>query len=339
MAKRMGSGTLLLEGSPGVEAFAAVGSKREGEGPLGPSLDRVFPDSTLGEPTWEKAECRLQETAVAEALKKARLSPPELSVVFAGDLLNQCTGSTYGLRDLGAPFVGLYGACSTMAEALAMAALFVEGGFAAHAAAVTSSHFCSAERQFRFPLEYGGLRAPTSQWTVTGAGAAILGPGKEPPFVRGVTLGAIRDLGVRDINNMGAAMAPAAADTLRRFFRDTGKGPEDFDRIVTGDLGLVGSRLFLELLARDGWELEDRHEDCGLLIYDRERQQVEAGGSGCGCSAAVLCGHFLPALRKGELRDILFAATGALMSTTTVQQGESIPGIAHLVWLSSTPAP
>lgn len=337
MAIRAGSGTLILENTPSVVAYGAIGSKREGEGPLGGCFDQLCQDSTMGEQTWEKAECRLQKDAINVALKKAGLSPPDLQYIFAGDLLNQCTGSTYGLRDLGVPFVGLYGACSTMAESLCLASLFIEGGFGEHTAAITSSHFCSAERQFRFPLEYGGQRTPTSQWTVTGAGAAIVGRASVPPYVRGITIGTIKDMGITDANNMGAAMAPAAADTLQRFFRDTGLAPDRFDMIATGDLGKVGSTLLLELMEREGWKLQGRHADCGLLIYDTEKQQVEAGGSGCGCSASVLCSYILPAIRRGDLKNVLFAATGALMSTTSVQQGESIPGIAHLLWLSATP--
>ena len=336
MAKRLGSGTLLLENSPSVLSFGAVGTKKEGEGPLGNALDRLWEDSMLGEDTWEKAECRLQKEAVGIALEKGGFTPEDLHFIFAGDLLNQCISSTYSIRDLGVPFVGLFGACSTMAEGLAMASLFVEGGFGERAAAATSSHFCSAERQFRFPLEYGGQRTPTSQWTVTGSGAAIVGKGKQPPFVRGVTIGRMKDMGITDANNMGAAMAPAAAETLKQFFRDTNMAPDRFQLIATGDLGRVGSALLLELMEREGWKLEGRHADCGLLIYDAEKQQVEAGGSGCGCSAAVLCSYILPAIRRGELKDVLFMATGALMSTTAVQQGESIPGIAHLVWLSNT---
>lgn len=336
MAIRKGS-TLLLESAPSVLSFGAVGSKKEGEGPLASCFDRLWEDSTLGEDTWEKAECRLQKESIQIALEKGGLSPKELQFIFAGDLLNQCASSIYGLRELEVPFVGLFGACSTMAESLAMASLFIEGGLGEKTAAITSSHFCAAERQFRFPLEYGGQRTPTSQWTVTGSGAAILGKRANSPFVRAVTIGRIKDLGVTDANNMGAAMAPAAADTLKRFFTDTGHSPADFDLIATGDLGKVGSRLLLELMEQEGLPLEGRHNDCGLMIYDLEKQQVEAGGSGCGCSATVLCGYLLPAIQRGELKNLLFLATGALMSTTAVQQGESIPGIAHLVWLSSTP--
>jgi len=333
MATRKGN-TLFLENTPSVISYGAVGSKKESEGPLASCFDCLWEDSTLGESTWEKAECRLQKEAIRIALEKGKLSPRDLQYIFAGDLLNQCASSIYGLRDLGVPFLGLYGACSTMAESLSLAALFIEGGFGERTAAITSSHFCSAERQFRFPLEYGGQRTPTSQWTVTGSGAAILGKKDAPPYVRAVTVGTIVDMGITDANNMGAAMAPAAADTLKRFFADSGLSPEDFDLIATGDLGRVGSDLLLELMEKEGRPLGDRHNDCGLMIYDREKQQVEAGGSGCGCSASVLCGYLLPALQRGDLKNLLFMATGALMSTTAVQQGETIPGIAHLVWLS-----
>ena len=337
MAKRLGSATLELEHTPAVLSWAAVGGKMEGQGPLGKAFDRIEDDTTFGQETWEKAESLMQKEAVTLALKKAKLAPEDLQYIFAGDLLNQCISSTYGLRDLSVPFLGLYGACSTMAESLTMAALFVEAGFARKAAAVTSSHFCSAERQFRFPLEYGGQRPPTSQWTATASGAAVVGERTSGgPWIRAVTTGRIRDLGITDANNMGAAMAPAAADTLRQYFRDSGTSPQDYDLIATGDLGAVGSELFCQLLGELGSPVQERHRDCGLLLYDRQQQpQVDAGGSGCGCSASVLCTHILPALHRRELKKVLFMATGALMSPTSVQQGESIPGIAHLLFLSS----
>jgi len=338
MAQRLGESTLLLQTPPAAVSWAAVGGKKEAEGPLGACFDCTSQDSAFGRKSWEAAESEMQHRALETALDKAGFGPGQLQCVFAGDLLNQCIGSTYGLRDMGVPYVGLFGACSTMAEGLALAALFVEGGFARHTAAVTSSHFCSAERQFRFPLEYGGQRPPTAQWTATAAGAAVLGPGQAPPYVRAVTFGRIVDLGVRDAANMGAAMAPAAADTLCRFFRDTGLGPDRFDLVLTGDLGQVGSQLLCQLMEREGNPLGRRHSDCGLMLYDKARHpQVGAGGSGCGCSAAVLCGRLLDDLRSGALHDLLFAATGALMSPTASQQGESIPGVAHLVWLSSAP--
>ncbi len=333
MSQKLGRSTFRLTNPPSALAYAAVGGKKEGEGPLARDFDLLCDDSSFGEQTWEKAESRLQKDAVNKALEKARLSSGDIDLIFAGDLLNQCVGSTYGLRDLEIPFLGLYGACSTMAESLAVASLFVDNGLAERAVAVTSSHFCSAERQFRFPLEYGGQRPPTAQWTATASGAVIVGAAAQAPFIREVSIGKITDLGITDANNMGAAMAPAAASTIETFLRDTGTGPEDYDLILTGDLGKVGKALLLDLLKRQGIDLSRNHDDCGLMLYDEE-QDVHAGGSGCGCSASVLCGYVLPRIASGVYKDVLFAATGALMSPTSVQQGESIPGIAHLVHLS-----
>lgn len=333
MSQKLGRSTFRLTNPPSALAYAAVGGKKEGEGPLARDFDLLCDDSSFGEQTWEKAESRLQKDAVNKALEKARLSSGDIDLIFAGDLLNQCVGSTYGLRDLEIPFLGLYGACSTMAESLAVASLFVDNGLAERAAAVTSSHFCSAERQFRFPLEYGGQRPPTAQWTATASGAVIVGAAAQAPFIREVSIGKITDLGITDANNMGVAMAPAAASTIETFLRDTGTGPEDYDLILTGDLGKVGKALLLDLLKRQGIDLSRNHDDCGLMLYDEE-QDVHAGGSGCGCSASVLCGYVLPRIASGVYKDVLFAATGALMSPTSVQQGESIPGIAHLVHLS-----
>ena len=241
----------------------------------------------------------------------------------------------YGLRSLGIPFVGLYGACSTMAESLEVASVFLDAGAITKGVAVTSSHFCSAERQFRLPLEYGGQRTPTAQWTATAAGAAVLEKGDSPPFIRAATVGTIEDLGITDANNMGAAMAPAAAQTITRFFQDTGTNAENFDLIITGDLGKVGTKILRELTLKDGYNLEHAHTDCGLMLYDLEKQDVHAGGSGCGCSASVMCGHILPLMRQGRLNNVLFIATGALLSPTVIQQGESIASIAHLVYLST----
>ena len=337
MATRIGTYTLRLDQSPSVLGFASVASKKESEGPMAPYIDLLCDDSTFGETSWEKAESRIQKDAVNMALEKCGLSTAQIQYLFAGDLLNQCISSTYGLRDLGIPFWGLYGACSTMAEGLSLASLFVEGGFADRCLAVTSSHFCSAERQFRFPLEYGGQRTPTSQWTVTGSGACILGKQSVSPYVRAVTTGTIEDMGIKDINNMGAAMAPAAAQTLKHFFEDTNTNPSNYDLILTGDLGLVGSELLARLMKESRYDISSNHKDCGLMIYNREEQDVHAGGSGCGCSAVVLCSRILQELQQGRLQDVLFMATGALMSTTSVQQGESIPSIAHLVHLSHLP--
>lgn len=337
MAHRVGQYTLIMDQPPTIEGYAAVVSKKESEGPLAEYFDLICDDSSFGEKTWEKAESRMQKDAVNKALSKAELSPTNLQYIFAGDLLNQCISSTYGLRDLGIPFIGLYGACSTMAESLSMASTFVETGIADKTCAVTSSHFCSAERQFRFPLEYGGQRTPTSQWTVTGSGACIVGKQSKPPYVRAITFGTIEDKGINDVNNMGAAMAPAAAETIAHFLSDTNTKPSDYDLILTGDLGYVGSELLYTLMEEKGLKIQNVHNDCGILIYDREAQDVHAGGSGCGCSASVLTGYILKQIESGKLKNVLFVATGALMSTTSVQQGETIPGVAHLVYLSNKP--
>lgn len=330
--RRIGESTLEFQLPPSILSHGAVTGKKEAEGPLGKEFDQTFEDTTLGEDSWEKAEARLQREAVSIALKKVQLSENQVDFILAGDLLNQCISSTFGLMNFGIPFLGQYGACSTMAQTLLMASILVESGAARRALAVTSSHFCSAERQFRLPLEYGGQRSPTAQWTATGSGCTLVGTGGPVKVIRGL-VGRIQDLGVKDAANMGAAMAPAAADSIYRFLTDTHTTPQDYDGIFTGDLGAVGSQLLLECLDREGVDLRPVHQDCGLLLYDRERQDVHAGGSGCGCSASVLCGHLLPMLERGELHNILFCATGALMSPTSSQQGQSIPGVCHVVQL------
>jgi len=337
MATKVGKYTIRLDSTPSVLSYAAVVAKKEGEGPLASYFDTVSEDSTFAQQSWEKAESKMQKDAVSLALTKASLSPDQVDCIFAGDLLNQCISSTFGLREFGIPYFGIYGACSTMAEGIALGSLMIEGCALKHTAAVTSSHFCTAERQYRFPLEYGGQRPPTAQWTVTGSGAVILGENVSPPYVRQVCIGCIEDKGIKDANNMGAAMAPAAAATIRRFFEDTKTDQNNYDLILTGDLGQVGSDLLYELLFRDGYDIKAKHSDCGLLVYDREKQDVHAGGSGCGCSASVLCSYILPSIKDGRLQNVLFIATGALLSPTSAQQGESIPGIAHLVHLSSNP--
>lgn len=339
MARRVGRNTLILSSSPSVLGFAAVGAKKEKEGPLADYFDLLSDDSSFGEKTWEKAETLMQQKAIYLALQKCGVQREQIDLLFAGDLLNQCISSAYSSREMEIPFLGLYGACSTMAESLGLASMFVEGELANLCLAATSSHFCSAERQFRFPLEYGGQRPPTSQWTVTGAGACVVGKSCQPPYVRAVTVGTVSDLGISDINNMGAAMAPAAARTLCQYFSDTGHKPEDFDLILTGDLGFIGSRLLERLMQQQGLPMAQLHNDCGLMIYDRLKQDVHAGGSGCGCAASVLCSFILPQIACHRLKNVLFMATGALMSPTSVQQGESIPGIAHLLHLSDQPNP
>ena len=332
MTKRVGKQTLYLPSAPAVLGYAAVAGKKEGEGPLRERFDYIGEDSYFGEKSWEKAESHMLKQCFELACDKAKLPPSELNYVLAGDLLNQCVSSAFAMRDCSVPYLGLYGACSTMAEGLSLAALLVDGGYAAHACALTGSHFCTAERQYRFPLEYGGQRTPSSQWTVTGAGAVILGA-RGTIRITHVTHGKIVDAGIKDPNNMGSAMAPAAFDTIRAHFRDTGRSPADYDAIITGDLGALGHDILAALFKADGVELGPRYMDCGVLIYDLNTQDVNAGGSGCGCSASVLGGHILKAMEDGVWRRVLFAATGALMSPTSSQQGESIPGICHALVL------
>ena len=333
--KRVGRRTVALPHPPSVRSCACIGGKFEGQGPLGSCFDELGEDSFFGEATWEKAESAMQKRALSRALDKAGLKAGDLDYILAGDLLNQCVGSAFGLRDFGIPFYGLYGACSTMGESLALASLLIDGGFARRAAAMTSSHFCTAERQYRMPVPYGSQRTPTAQWTATAAGCTILEEKGQGPYVTHVICGRIVDKGITDANNMGAAMAPAAYDTLSAFFRDTETGPKDYDLILTGDLGELGHDIVRDFFQRDGVDLGDRYQDCGLLLYDREAQDMHAVASGCGCSAAVLNGYVLPGLRAGKWRRVLFAPTGALLSPTTSFQGESVPGICHAVCLSA----
>lgn len=334
MPERKGNFTVTFSGRPGIQGYAAVVGKKEGEGPLAAYFDTVFEDTTMGEKSWEKAESAFQREALSRALNKAGLSPSQLNILFAGDLLNQNIASTFGMRQAGIPLAGQFGACSTMAQTLAMAAICVDSGAADLCAAVTSSHFCAAERQFRFPLEYGGQRTPSSQWTATASGAAIVGMGGQV-HIADACIGRVVDYGITDINNMGAAMAPAAADTLLRYWEDTATSPNDYDLILTGDLSEMGSQMLHELLQKQGVTLGNNYNDCGLMIYDRQAQDVHAGGSGCGCSAAVVCSFIFQRMEQQKLKNVLFVGTGALMSPTSSQQGESIPGIAHLVHLVS----
>lgn len=339
MATKIGQYTYRLDNSPSILSFASIVGKKEGEGPLASCFDTVNEDNTFAQNSWEKAESEMQKQAIQLAMHKASITPEQLDCILAGDLLNQCISSTFGLREIGAPYLGIYGACSTMSEGIGLGALLVESGAMTRIGAITSSHFCTAERQYRFPLEYGGQRPPTSQWTVTGSGAVIVGSKVQPPYVRAVSFGCIEDKGIKDAANMGAAMAPAAAATLSRFFADTHTTPRNYDLILTGDLGQVGSDLLYRLMEEEGYDLRGIHDDCGLRIYDQQTQDVHAGGSGCGCCATVLAGQILPQIKSGQLQEVLFVATGALLSTTSTQQGESIPGVAHLVHLSANAEP
>ena len=336
--KRIGQQTILLPMKPAICAGAAFVGPKEGEGPLSACFDHVADDELYGQQTFELAERQLVLDAARMAIQKASLRESEIQFFMGGDLLNQIISASFAARELAVPFVGLYGACSTMSEGLCLGGMLVDGGHAEHVVCVASSHFCTAERQYRFPLEYGNQRPPTAQWTVTGAGATVLSLSpKTPPIARitHVCMGRVVDLGVTDANNMGAAMAPAAADTLLALFEDTRTMPADYDLIVTGDLGQVGHDLLLKLMQEQGMPLHaEAYQDCGMLIYDAA-QDTHAGGSGCGCSASVLNACLLPRMQRGEIRRMIFMATGALMSTTSSQQGESIPGVAHAVVLES----
>ena len=336
MGKRIGARTVRLAKPPAILSFAAVGGHMEGKGPLRNFFDELSEDHFWGQTTWEQGESTMQKHALNKALEKATLHEEDIDFVFAGDLLNQCIGSSFSLRSSNIPFYGLYGACSTMGEALSLAAMMVDGGFARRAAALTSSHFCTAERQYRMPVPYGSQRTPTAQWTATAAGCSILGEDGGGPYVTHLTAGRIVDLGIADPNNMGAAMAPAAYDTLSAVFRDTKTSPGDYDLIVTGDLGALGHGVVVDLFSRDGVDMSKNYDDCGLLLFDRAAQDMHCGGSGCGCSASVLNGYLLRGMREGKWNRILFAPTGALLSPTSSFQGESIPGICHAVILSNT---
>ena len=328
---KRGRQSFCLPDNTVIRAWASVAGKKESEGPLAPYFDHTSADTHFGEPSWEQAEKRMQQIALETLAEKARMELSGLDVVLSGDLLNQCIGSSFPLRNTGIPHLGLYGACSTMAESLLLASMIVGGGFAGNAAAMTSSHFASSERQYRFPLGYGGQRTPTSQWTVTGSGAVLVSSQGKGPAIECCTIGSVTDLGITDANNMGAAMAPAAYRTICAHFEDMKRGPEDFDLIVTGDLGQVGQEMLLQLARLEGISLGGKLTDCGLMVFDRNSQDVHAGGSGCGCSAITLCGYLLDKLSKGKLKRILFCGTGALLSPTSTQQGLPIPGVCHAV--------
>ena len=308
---------------------SAVGSK-ETAGPLKNDFDLTFDDDLIGQPTWEKAETELVKSAVKTALDKGNVTLPQLDLMTGGDLLNQCTASSFASRDFAVPFLGLYGACSTMAEGLIVTSAFIDGGIN-YALCEASSHFCSAERQYRMPIEYGSQRSPAAQWTVTGCGAVLLSDKPSNIMVTRAKIGKIVDLGVTDVSNMGAAMAPAAFDTINEFLKDTGASPKDFDLIVTGDLAQVGRDVVIELFQKEDIDIAPYYDDCGCMIFGD--QDVRSGGSGCGCSASVLCSRLLKAMEEGEIKSLLFCGTGALLSPTTSNQGESIPGICHLVEL------
>lgn len=334
MAVRTGKYTVTLPSMPGIIGHAAVAGKKEGEGPLGREYDRIIENADAGESSWEKAESLMHGEAVKRAIDKSGLAVSDIGIIFAGDLLPQCMAATFGIRELGIPFMGIYGACSTMALSLAGAALAVDSGAVTNAAASTSSHFCSAEKQFRMPMEYGGQRPPTAQWTATAAGAAVVSRKLSSVCIEKIIIGRMQDYGIKDANNMGAAMAPAACRTIADFLKDTDTVPEEYDMILTGDLGSIGSELLLELMKREeGIDISAVHKDCGMMMFDPSQQDINSGGSGCGCSAAVVCSHILRRMEDGELNRVFFAGTGALLSSVSPLQNETVPSIAHGVLL------
>lgn len=332
MAKQQcGKQSFVLEQSPVITCWASVAGKKESQGPLGTTFDLTHNDAYFGEKTWEQAERKMQQLVLEELAKKSQMKKSDFGLVLSGDLLNQCIGSSFTLRNTGIPHLGLYGACSTMAESLLVAAMAVGGGFRDQVVAMTSSHFASSERQYRFPLGYGGQRTPTAQWTVTGSGAALVCSSGKGPRITSCTIGTVTDLGIKDAGNMGAAMAPAALATIRTHFEDLKVSADDYDLIVTGDLGQIGKELLLSMSHKEGLGIGGKLTDCGTLVFDVLKQDVHAGGSGCGCSAITLCGYLLEKLRTGKLKRILFCGTGALLSPTSTQQGLPIPGVCHAI--------
>ena len=327
-----GKQSISFEQPPYILSYASIVGQKEGDGPLGNYFDKVETDPMVGKSNWEEAESELQKQAAQMALEKASLSPKDIRYLFSGDLLGQIIASSFGMLELQIPMFGLYGACSTAGESISLAAMTVAAGYAKHCLAVTSSHFASAEKQFRYPLEYASQRPLSTTWTVTGSGAFVISETGNVK-ISGITTGKMMDYGVKDSMNMGAAMAPAAADTIYQHFIDFGRTPEDYDLIVTGDLGVVGRELVLGLLKEKGYDLADNYFDCGIAIFDDSTQDTHSGGSGCGCSAVTLAGYLLPKLESGELKRILFLPTGALLSTVSFNEGQSIPGICHGVIL------
>lgn len=316
-----------------IEQTACIAGQKEGEGPLGKLFDEIVEDPMFGMNSWEEAESQLQELTVDKLLSKSQVEKEEIRYIFAGDLLGQLIATSFGLKKYEIPMFGLYGACSTMGEALSLGAITVSGGSADHVIAMASSHFASAEKQFRYPLEYGNQRPPASTWTVTGCGAVVLTSQKQDVRIKGITTGKIVDYGVKDSMNMGACMAPAAADVITANFKDLEVDEKYYDMIITGDLGVVGKKILLDLLKEQGYDLSNNYTDCGIEIFDAQNQDTKAGGSGCGCSAVTLCSYILKNIKNHKWNRVLFIPTGALLSTISYNEGKSVPGIAHGVIL------
>ena len=355
MDQTQGRQSICFQRAPHIIGTSSVVGKKEGEGPLGSAFSVVSQDDLFGEDCWEKAESEMQKEALTTAIEDAGIPKDQIRYLYGGDLLGQLIATSFGLESFGIPWFGLYGACSTCGEALALAAMTVAGGYADYTAAVTSSHFASAEKQFRFPLAYGNQRPLSATWTVTGSGACVIGakppcncslPGSSPlahtngyAAITGITTGKVIDFGFHDSLNMGGCMAPAACDTIHRNLKDFSRSPEDYDAIITGDLGMVGQHILFDLLAEQGTDISSVHQDCGLLIYDNQAQDTHSGGSGCGCAASVLTAWLLPRIASGELKRVLFVPTGALLSKVSFNEGAPVSGIAHGIILEHIPSP
>jgi stage V sporulation protein AD len=341
--KTAGKQTLIFKNAPYIIAAASIAGKKEGEGPLGAHFDVICEDPLLGKDSWEEAESELMKKAAGKVLQKAGLKSKDIRYLVGGDLLGQLIATSFGVVDLEIPLFGIYGACSTMGEAMSIAAILVEGGFAEYVMAITSSHFAGAEKQFRFPLDYGNQRPYSATWTVTGSGAVIItdethakaDSNEKAVIIQGITTGKIVDYGLKDSMNMGAAMAPAAFETISRNFEDLGVKPDYYDKIITGDLGYIGKNILINLMKEKGYDIEPNYMDCGIEIFDKASQDTHAGGSGCGCSAITFTGYLIKQLRGGNWKRILFVPTGALLSTVSFNEGNSVPGIAHAVMVEA----
>ncbi len=329
--KKIGTQTFKLDNPVTIFETASIVGKKESDGPLAKYFDVCLQDEFFGEKTWEKAESKMIKFAIETVIRKSNIAVSDIDYLLAGDLLNQCISSSFGIRDFEIPFLGIFGACSTFVEGMMIGSMLLDGGAGNYALAATSSHFCSAEKQFRFPLELGNQRPPTSQWTVTGSSAAVLSKSGTGPFITHVTPGKIVDRGITDANNMGSAMAPAAVSTILTHLKDTGRKPTYYDAIITGDLGHIGKGIVLDLCKAEGFQLSSIYNDCGVLMFDKEKQDTHSGGSGCACCGTVFSGYFFNQLKEKKIKKMLLVATGALMNSTSTQQGESIPGIAHAV--------
>lgn len=329
--EKIGEQTIKFNNPPTILSTASIVGPKESNGPMAKYFDQCINDEFWGEKTWEKAESKFIKETVSMAIAKSGVPTNKIDFCFAGDLLNQCISSSFGLRELSIPFFGVFGACSTYVESMCLGSVFIASGAAQHVLCATSSHFCSAEKQFRFPLELGNQRPPTSQWTVTGSGAAVLSSNGQGPFITHITPGKIVDMGITDGNNMGAAMAPAALSTLITHLRDTNRKPSYYDAIITGDLGHVGKDILSELAESKGYTIKSNYNDCGVLMFNKEKQDTHAGGSGCACLGTIFSGYFFKQLQDKKIKRLLLIATGALMNATSSQQGESIPGIAHAI--------